>query len=51
MQAAWDGYDVGKGVWVFDSGSTRHVTADRSQFTSYKSSRVKRRSWESVVSL
>ena len=33
---AWDGNDVGKGVWVFDSGSTQHVTADRSQFTSYK---------------
>ena len=34
---AWgDDGDVRKGVWIVDSGSTQHVTADRSQFTSYK---------------
>src|SRR3569623_45214 len=34
---AWsDDGDVRKGVWIVDSGSTQHVTADRSQFTSYR---------------
>ena len=34
---AWgDDGDVRKGVWIVDSGSTQHVTADRSRFTSYK---------------
>ncbi|GAQ93223.1 hypothetical protein KFL_013710010 [Klebsormidium nitens] len=28
--------DVRKGVWIVDSGSTQHVTAERSHFTSYK---------------
>jgi hypothetical protein len=23
-------------VWIVDSGSTQHITADRSEFTSYK---------------
>ncbi|GAQ93197.1 hypothetical protein KFL_013550020 [Klebsormidium nitens] len=34
---AWgDDGDVRNGVWIVDSGSTQHVTADRSQFTSYR---------------
>ncbi|GAQ80159.1 hypothetical protein KFL_000480010 [Klebsormidium nitens] len=34
---AWgDDEDVRNGVWIVDSGSTQHVTADRSQFTSYR---------------
>ena len=34
---AWgDDGDVREGVWIVDSGSTQHVTADRSQFTSYR---------------
>src|SRR3569833_4452159 len=34
---AWgDNEDVLGRVWIVDSGSTQHVTADRSQFTSYR---------------
>ncbi|GAQ92944.1 hypothetical protein KFL_012160010 [Klebsormidium nitens] len=31
-----DAGDVRNGVWIVDWGSTQHVTADRSQFTSYR---------------
>src|SRR3569623_1234812 len=34
---AWgDDADLQERVWIVDSGSTQHVTADRSQFTSYR---------------
>ncbi|GAQ90445.1 hypothetical protein KFL_006400010 [Klebsormidium nitens] len=48
---AWgDDGDVRKGVWIVDSGSTQHVTADRSQFTSYKELlRDERESWGSSI--
>ena len=36
MTAVGEDRDVQKRVWVVDSGSTQHVAADRSQFTSYR---------------